>query len=125
MADRINAKQVTVPAGTAQANAVTTAFTIPAGTVERLEVLVPPGPSGLVGFQVLFAGVQVIPDDPGVFIVSDNERIPWDLHNFPTDGRWSVRAYNTDVYDHTLYFRLLVNELGIPSVPVLPTLPIG
>jgi hypothetical protein len=125
MAQRINVKVVTVPANTQQAAPLTTTFTIRPGTVERIEVLVPPGPSGFLGFQVLFAGVLVIPDDIGVFIVTDNELISWPLGEYPTDGRWSVRAYNTDVFDHSIHVRLLVNELRAPVQLFAPTVPIG
>lgn len=125
MADRIPSKTITVPAGTAIATPQTTQWTINPGHVERLDVYVPPGPSGLMGFAVLFAGVQVFPDDAGSWFVMDNVYTSFPLQNQPTDGRWSVRAYNIDVYDHTFYLWLLVNELTAPLQVGLATIPIG
>jgi hypothetical protein len=125
MAERINAKSVTVAASVLIAAPVTTDLTINPGELERLDIIVPAGPSGLLGFQVLFAGVQLFPEDPGQWFVADGVYVKFPLHNQPTDGRWSVRAYNTDVYAHTLQFWLLVNELRTPA-PLAPTLlPIG
>lgn len=126
MADRIEAPAVTIAANTAIATPATTPLNWRDGIVERIEVRVPPGPSGLVGFRILHSGQQVIPFQGTDWIVADDELLEWDVSNFPTGNKWSVRAYNTDLYAHTLYFRFLIRELPMPApgpvalVPIVP-----
>lgn len=110
MAQRIETFVVTVPAGTAIAAPQTTSLTFDRGVVENMEILVPPGPSGLVGFRILHSGDAVIPHDRSKWIIADNEVIKWPLEGYPTGRAWAITAYNTDVYDHSLYLRILVNE---------------
>lgn len=121
MADRIETPAITIAAGTAIASPATTAFNWRDGIIERMEIRVPPGPSGLVGFRILHSGQQVIPFQGTDWIITDSEILSWDLQNYPTGNKWSVRAYNLDLYPHTLYFRFLVRELPIPIAgPVTP-----
>lgn len=110
MAERIEAFDVTIPLGTAVATPQTTALLFDIGVVQRVEILVPPGPSGLVGFQLVHSGQVIIPDNPARFIVADGEVIKWDLEGYPVGRAWALRAYNTDVFDHTIYLRFLVAE---------------
>lgn len=118
MTQRIETAQITVTAGTAIAAPAVTALSLRDAVLDRLEIRVPPGPSGLVGFMLLHSGQQVIPFASGTWIVTDDEKIGWDLTGYPTGDKWSVSAYNLDVYSHTLYFRLLLNELPLPAQPV-------
>lgn len=128
MADRVEVFDVTVPAGTAKASPQTTALSFLDGEVTEVEVVIPPGPHGLVGFQLAYGGGQLIPRTAGAFIVADDEVIRWPVESYPTGGRWSLIAYNTGVYAHTLEVRFLVNELqtraGAPAqvtpVQILP-----
>lgn len=111
MASRVEIFDVTVPAMTTAAAPHVEATSFDLGEVERVEILVPPGPSGLVGFGILHSGESVIPREPARWIVADDEVIKWDIVNAPTSGRWGIRAYNLDVFDHTLYLRYLVHEV--------------
>jgi len=117
MADRIEVSEIAVPAGTAISAPQTTAVSFVDGVVERLEVIVPPGPSGLVGFRVLHSGQVVIPFSGNVWIVADDEKMDWPLSNFPTGSKWSIRAYNTDIYVHTLRFRWHIAEIRSALTP--------
>lgn len=110
MAQRVEHFTVTVPRGTAIATPQTTSLTFNIGVVQRIEILIPPGPSGLVGFRILHSGDVVIPYDRSQWIIADNEVIKWELESYPVGRAWALRAYNTDAYDHTLYVRFLVNE---------------
>lgn len=101
-----------MPAGTLESVPVTTALTWSEGDVVKIEVVVPPGPSGLMGFAIGHSGQVIIPRTPGQWIVTDDERIDWPLSGYPTGGAWFVRAYNLDIYDHTIYFRFLIDELS-------------
>lgn len=128
MAQRIEAPTVTVPAGTAIAAPQTTALALRDATLERIEVKVPPGPSGLVGFALLHSGQQVIPFRVGDWIIADDETLDWTVESYPTGNKWSVRAYNLDIYPHTLYLRLHFREFGpavvtpVEPLDIVPTL---
>lgn len=86
--------------------------------MERIEVRVPPGPSGLVGFAFVHSGQQVIPFTDGLWIVTDDESIDWSVEEYPTGDKWSLKAYNLDVYPHTLHCRFHMREVGsaVPTV---------
>lgn len=122
MASRIELFSPTIPAGTLQSAPLNVPFVFNDGVVQRIEILVPPGPSGLVGFAITHSGSIVIPYDGTSFFVTDDEKLSWDVEDFPTGSAWGVRAFNTDVYPHKLYFRFLVRETTqLPSgnVPLL------
>ena len=123
MAQRIEAPTITVPSGTAIVTPQVTALSLRDAIVERIEIVVPPGPSGLVGFAIFHSGQQVIPFTAGQWVVADNQRFDWNIERFPTGDKWQVQAYNTDVYNHTLYFFFHLQELGqqtaTPQQPIL------
>lgn len=110
MASRIEPFSVTVPAGTSSATPLDFPTTFNEGIVEKLEIIIPPGFSGLVGFKLVHSGTVVIPYQYDEWIISDSEKIEWTLQGYPTGSAWAVRAYNEDVYDHTMYLRYLVTE---------------
>jgi hypothetical protein len=116
VASRIELFAVTVTAGTLQTAPVTTNTTFNVGEVEQIEILVPPGNAGLLGFQVRHSGSGVFPREDAKFIIAAGEVIKWPVEGGPTAGRWQIRAYNTDVNDHVLYVRYLVREVGSPLV---------
>jgi hypothetical protein len=112
MANEVRAYQVTIPAGTAQAAPMRASLAMPPRDVVGLEIVVPPGPSGTMGFAITMGGVNVLPIQPGTFIVTDNQRIEWPLNDLPDSGAWQLTGYNTDVFDHTVYLTWLVNQIG-------------
>ena len=126
MAERIEHFAVTIPEATLSTAPQDSSLSFNAGIVERLEILIPPGPSGLVGFQVRHSGETVIPHDSSEWIVADDEVIKWDMEGYPTGNAWGLRAYNEDVYEHTLYVRVVVREtrrsnvLRTELVPIAP-----
>lgn len=122
MADRIEAPPFTIPAGTAIATPASLSLFSRDAEVVELEILFPPGPSGLVGVSVWHSNEQIIPATRGQWVVTDSETIRWTLSGYPTGASWQVRGYNLDVYPHTIYMRLLLQELNtratIPSGPI-------
>ena len=128
MAERIEIKSITTPAGTAIATPQTTILTWRQGYPERVEIRVPPGPSGLVGIQLLHSGEAVIPHDRSEWLITDDELVSWPLTAYPYNAKWSVRTYNTDTYDHTIQIRMLFNEVGsqrlTPLSPLDITVPV-
>ena len=120
MAREVYEFQITVPAGTAQSSPQTSPMTMPPRVVEQLEVLVPPGPGGEVGFAIGSSGGQVIPRNAGTYVISDDEKITWPLDGMIDSGAWQLVAYNTGRYDHTLYVRFLVDLVGAQPATSAP-----
>lgn len=116
MAHTIRQGQVLVPAGTPISAGFKQAITFAPLEIARIEVRVPPGPRGEVGFAIGAGGVAVFPFDTGQFIVADDEEIGWDLEDTLDAGSWQVLAYNTGQYDHTLWFRFLGTEPQLRQV---------
>lgn len=104
---------VTVPAGTAVTAPITQDLAMPARIVSGIEVVVPPGPAGAVGFRFASGGVSVIPPDPEGWITTNGEVISWSTDNYLTTGAWQVQAYNNGQYDHTIYVRMLCDPTTV------------
>lgn len=115
MAREVWSFQVSIPAGTPQITPVRISTTIPIRRPEVLQVIVPPGPAGSMGFAITMGGVNVIPVQPGAFLVTDNERIEWPLTDLPTSGAWQVSGYNTGNFAHSIFLRWLVDVVQSPS----------
>lgn len=109
MAVEIRQYTVTVPAGTLATAPIDQPMAFPPREVDALQIVVPPGPSGLVGFRVLVGGVPVIPYDSDDWVITSGENITWPLQSYPNSGAWSVQAYNTGTVDHAVYFRFLLS----------------
>lgn len=112
MARQIQSYDITVPANTAASAYQTTDITFQPFDVSEIEIVIPPGPAGTVGIVIAASGSQVIPYNPGQWIITDNEIIRWPLEGFHDSGSWQVRAYNTGVFDHTIYIRFLLTPVG-------------
>jgi hypothetical protein len=122
-ASQIRSYQVTIPAGTAQDAPYTADITFPAYQVNALRWKVPPGPSGLMGWQLQVAGQPVIPRVAGSWIVADNESDTWTLTGYPDQGQWQLAGYNTDIYDHTVYLDFLLDPVVSQQPSQLPGSP--
>lgn len=119
MVDRLEAFNVTIPAGTAQASPVTTALTFPDGVVTALQLDIPPGPCGLMGFALQHSQQQIIPRTANTWIIANDRHIEWPLSDYPTGGKWALVGYNTDIYPHTVYVTFLLNETSPGAPPPL------
>jgi hypothetical protein len=115
VAQEVRQFAVLVPHGTPLAAPVTTSIIFPARLVTAVSWRVPPGPSGMMGWALTSAGTPVIPIQPKTYIVTDDQAATWDLEGYLDSGNWQVTAYNTGVYDHTVY---LTFQLDLPGTPV-------
>lgn len=123
MAREIRSFEVKVPAGTAQNAGWHQALTMPVRNVDLVEVRVPPGPNGNVGFALGSAGQPILPYNPGEWVVTNDEVVSWPLEGQFDSGAWEIFAYNTGQYDHTLYVRFLLSLVDPPAPQaVAPTL---
>lgn len=126
MARDIQSFAVTVPPGGTPAAPQRFAMTMPARIVTEVDIFVPPGPRGEVGFALGAAGSQFIPSNSGGYILTDNQVITWALEDVIESGAWQLVAYNTGLYPHTLQivFRCELPTIGVPS-PDGPTTTAG
>lgn len=118
MAERVEPFVITVPAATLSIAPLDFATAFTDAIVARVDITIPPGPSGLVGFQIVHIGQSVIPATGNTFIIADDQYMSWQIEGFPTATGWAVRAYNEDVYDHSLHVQYHLNE--IPSGTYTP-----
>lgn len=112
---------VTTPPGTLQAAPLSTPFALPPREVSRIEVTVPPGPAGLMGFAITNSGLTVIPYASTPFIITAGEFIGWDIVGYINSGAWGALTYNTDTIAHSIQVRLFCDIPGqvgatIPTV---------
>lgn len=102
MAIEVRDFTVTIPAGTAVSAGFSASLAIPPRVVTQINVRVPPGPRGEVGFSIASGGINIIPVTNGDFIVTDNEDLSYTLEDTITSGAWQLLGYNTGAYPHTL-----------------------
>jgi len=124
VANRIEPFSVTIPAATAIATPQTTALVFDDGIVRHMDITVPPGPSGLVGFVVVYNVQTVIPYKGSNWIIADDRVIPWDLDGFPTGRGWGLRGYNLDANPHTIYLEFHVDEIPVTPARLPAIIPI-
>ena len=116
MASIIHQFTVTIPAGTAKATPYSAALALPMEQLESVDIEVPPGPRGLMGFYLAQSGQQVIPWESGQWIVWDDRFATWYIAGYQANASWSVVGYNLDgVNTHSLVVRFHDNPLVTTS----------
>lgn len=121
MANRIEPFEVTVPAGTLKAAFLRTNLPMQDGRVDKIQIRIPPGLSGLVGFRFAHSGQSVIPYTGERWFITDDDKLDWEVERYPEGDAWQLWSYNTDVYDHTIYVWMHVTDaIGAPVVTVTP-----
>ena len=120
---------VTVPAGTAQATPQVTPLPLEDyWRIVWVEMEVPPGPRGTMGFYVAASKTPILPFAPAVnpqFFTMDNRMPRYDLDPDTEIQDLSLVAYNVDNYPHTVYLRfgLTIAPAPVSVGPVLDLLP--
>lgn len=112
MAREVRTFACTIPHGTASTAPVTIATTFPPRVVERIDIRVPPGPRGEVGFRIGNRGVQVLPVNAPAWIIDDDTERSYQLVDQPDSGDWSLIGYNTGTYDHTITVSFVLGLTG-------------
>ena len=118
MSREVRAFTFLVPAGTPSSAPVSMSMAFPPRTVDVIEIVIPPGPSGVVGFAIQNSGVTVIPYESDDWIVGNNEKITWPLDGYINSGSWQIIGYNTGINDHAVYVRF---QLSLPTEAPAPT----
>jgi hypothetical protein len=110
MADRIALFDILVPAGTTKASMTAFSMAFSPGTVEAIEIDVPPGSAGNLGFQIWSGGSQYIPLVGAGYYVLDDVHKVWPITGANNQGDFKLVAYNTDLWDHQLAITFRINE---------------
>lgn len=111
-----------IPAGTAKATPAVFDMSMAPGIVDSIEIHVPPGPNGVMGFSLAAAGQAILPTNPGQWIIASDDSFVWNLTNQIQSGAWQMLGYNTGIYDHTVYIRFLTSLIG-DAAPVVLSAP--
>ena len=122
MATQVRQFTATIPANTLKTALVTVPLSLDYVDIESIDLEVPPGPAGLMGFYIARSGQQVIPFESGEFLVWDDRFDSWYMTDLPTGGGWQIVGYNTDVYDHAVVVRFHTNPVSVTLATAPPSL---
>lgn len=120
MAAEVHQFTATIPALTPKATPVVVKMPLNLFEIESIDLEVPPGPAGQMGFYLALSGQQWLPYEAGEFLVWDDRFDTWYLTEQPTSYGWEVHGYNTDTYDHSVVVRFHVNIVPTPSTTSAP-----
>jgi hypothetical protein len=108
---------VATPAQTAVSAPQSTSLALGDVLLRRIDLRIPPGPSGLVGVYIEQAGTQIWPwGTLPTWITGDNDEFSVPIGT-EIDNGVSIVTYNLDYNPHTLYFRFLVTPVSLVSNP--------
>jgi hypothetical protein len=110
--------QLTVPAKRAITNPLIQQLTLQDAILDRMQVRVPAGHTGLTGIAVLWSGAQIWPTIPGTWTSGDNELFEWEYGKEVTAAGLQLSGYNTDVHAHTFYARFWLSNVQ-PVSPIV------
>jgi hypothetical protein len=118
MASRFPAFNITVPANTPISAPLTFSLAFVPGRVDAIDIDVPPGPSGNLGFLIRAGGRQYVPDNEGLYLIFDDVSKRYPVENANQQGSFQLVAYNTDQFAHRVTVTFLVSEW--PDSSALP-----
>lgn len=111
----------TIPGGTPESAPVTVDLELDNWSIEQIDLEVPPGPAGLMGFQVYNNGVAWIPYGAGQWLVWDNTKESYYMTDQPNGSGWAIVGYNEGFYEHSVTVRFHVNPVApIASTTAVP-----
>lgn len=123
MADEIRVYSVNVPNGTPTSAPITADVSFPPRVVRQIQIRVPPGANGELGFAIANSGIAVIPINPGGWLIANDELVDLPIASEHDNGSWQVIAYNTGNYPHTLSVRFFLDLLpGWKDTGAIPAL---
>lgn len=127
MADEIRHFTATIPAGTPLAAPVIVDIGFPPRVVTSIDWRVPPGPAGLMGWDLTMGGVRVIPTQGDRYIIADGQSGTIRPSRELSSGAWQVRGYNTGGQPHSVYlvFHLELIPARPAAVELVPAWMLG
>lgn len=117
MAERVLQSTATIPAGTPFAAPVTVKLPFDGWDIEAIDLEVPPGPTGALGFQLANNGVPWVPRTPGEWLIWDDHWERFTPTNYPAAGGWQVIAWNVGSFAHNVVVRFHVNPIQVGPAP--------
>lgn len=117
MAERVLQHTSTIPAGTAKDSPVTVGLGFVDWEVEQIDLEVPPGPAGTMGFYLANNGVPWVPRVNDEWLVWDDHRATVIPTGYPIGTGWQIVGYNVGQYDHAVICRFHVNPPPGPPPP--------
>lgn len=111
MAERVLLYVATIPAGTSQSAPHTVPFDLDNWSIERIDLEVPAGPSGCMGFYLANNGRPWVPRNPNAWLVWDDHSESIVPTGYPSASGWGVTGYNVGQYDHAVNVRFHVSPL--------------
>ena len=123
MVDEIHQQTAVIPAGTLKTALATISIDVPPWPIDQIDLEVPPGPNGAMGFYLAVGGVSWIPWETDEFFVWDDRAREYPLQRQPDTNDWSVVGYNLGQFDHSVIVRFHLNTAGQISISS-PTLTI-
>lgn len=112
MALRVFQFVATIPPSTQPTAPATTIFDLDNWELESLDLEVPAGPNGVVGFYVVNNGVQWIPQPAGEWLIWTDQNQSWTFEDQPNASGWGIVGYNEGFYQHSVTARFHVNPPG-------------
>lgn len=100
---------ITVPADTKEATPFSQELKLTAGVIQKVSLLFPPGPHGMVKVRIMDDGHQFLPTNPDGYFATDDEAVNIDEW-YPLDAEpFSLRAVGYSpgtTYSHTISIRI-------------------
>ena len=115
MAERVLQQTCTFPKSTnliVHAADVTIALPFVDWDIEQIDLEVPAGPSGALGFYLANSGQQWLPRSPGEYFTFDDRTESFMPTGYPTGGGWALVGHNNGAYDHVVIVRFHVNPVA-------------
>lgn len=120
--NRVQAFQVVAAAGTPQSAPVETDISFAPGEVVGIEIDIPDGHAGLTGLQIATAHQQLFPYTRGQWLIGNDDKIEWAVHDLADTGNWQAIWFNTDLFVHDFYIRFLVSDnRGVARLAPFPS----
>ena len=108
---RLYYAEFTIPAGTPVASPVSLAFPLEDNFLKAMYIRIPPGPSGYMGFKILWASQQIVPWGNNSWLITNDEKVTWESETAVTVSGLVLEGYNTGQYNHTIYVLGLIQTL--------------
>lgn len=117
--DRYYQAALVVPANTTAANPTKLPVHLENAILVDIELYVPIGHSGFTGCRVLMSNQQVLPFANLSWITVDDYFRLFEVNEEVGASAVSVQGYNTDVIQHTFYFRFHIRTIDAPTTGTL------
>lgn len=115
---------VLCPAGTAIATPTTTKPALGDVWLDSVELRIPVGHRGLTGVYVANNNTAIVPySSPPTYLIGDDERLTFDIGD-EVATQLSIVTYNTDVFDHTFYFRFSGRPMSVQNAAASTLAPV-